>query len=295
MKTLVLATLAALATMASASTQLYGDGTIVYDESPVKLTDYFDGNWYACRSTTRDNKGRIIKKETPYVVTTITYDDLLNVKKVHTKFNNDKTEYVTEQYEANVDGRKEIRKASFSNGKLSPCEWATTVDNKGCPVSRYNIHTGKVIEEYRNDSLCHPLDNVDGAGTISRYAYDNGRLASVIRQFSNNTYEYAFDESGDLIKDFDDYTHILKSYRKDDSGRIVKIRTHIWYTDKAVKKYANTSKTIEEYFKYFVKGNTTYKCHVDKNGYPVDRAYDIYNRNAQSMIEDDNGLWWYVD
>lgn len=293
MKKIILA-ISILATMASAYTQVYGDGTFVYGESPVKLTNYFDGNWYACRSTTRDNNGRIIKKENPHSVITITYDDLLNVKKVHTKFD-DKTEYVNEQYEVNVDGRKEIRKTVFRNGKLSPSDCATTVDHKGCPVSMYNIHTGKVIVEYRNDSLCHPLDNVDGAGTISRYAYDNGRLVSVIRQFSNNTQEYAFDESGDLIKDFDDYMHVLKSYSKDDSGRIVKIRTHIWYTDKAVKKYAYTSQTIEEYFKYFVKGNTTYKCHVDKNGYPVDRAYDLYNYTAQSMIEDDNGLWWYVD
>lgn len=293
MKKIILA-ISILAAMACARVEYYIN-TPVYIEASIELTDYFDGLWYSCDAVTTDDKGRVIKETTPYYVKTITYNDMLRSKKIRIENGNDVHEI--EVYEIDADGRHEMRKISFHNGAIRSWGPTVTLDEKGCPLALYDKHNGEIIREFNNDSLCHPQnDNFKGEQT--RYAYDEkGRLMSLMMRYhaDSDMCEEYFNEDGDLIRSAESQTNELYSYVKDEKGRIVKIRKHIFYTDKAHKKYAHTHKTIEEYFKYFVKGNTTYKCRVTENGSPADRSYETFIFNANKRIEWNNGMSYFTN
>lgn len=300
MKKLILA-ISILAAMACADVVGYdgrnldGRSTTIfyYEKTPIKLTDFFDGKWYACNSYTTDQYGDTVK-ETRYdgYERTVSYNRLLKVKTVNISQYGKHTTYEINEIE--VDGRHEIRKVRIDKDGIVTWSY-TTLDSNGCPLALYSTKDGRLYEEYKNDSHCRPQSRKYGKGG-SLYGYDgNGRLMSHLETFSDgSTMASYFNEDGDLIKYETDTQSDTYSYIKDKVGRITAVFKRSFFNRNAPKKFAVSVQDYSMYFKYFVKGNTTYQCLTDMGGNPVDRSYGLFIRDVTWEIEDGNGKFIYT-
>jgi len=286
MKKLIL-TIALITAMANASEKL----------TP---THYLDGEWHVCDSYTTDVHGDTVK-ETSYYGTTIThyYDKKFGFEQTHLVNITGETQfdYYRESYVIHDSSRHEMRHIVSGWSKYDRKKTYfmrstyTTLNEKGCPIAKYDSKTDTLIHEFHNDSLCHPMTH-----NGFEYVYDDkGRLASfrIIEKSGKLSYMSSYDSTGVKIGDVQVNDNRLPwtsktfvTYKRDNKGRIVYVKTSEKWNDELRAFMAGKTTTTETYYKYFDKGNTTFQCHIDRHGSPIDSTGVNYGYSTD---------WYFMD
>ena len=229
-------------------------------------THVFNGKWYVCESYKTNSNGDTVEIFIPnskefkkwglarhtntnryYSNRVLNYNQLIG----HGSF----ASYFDESYEIHTADRHEIRFSTINEDKELVSRYIT-LNDKGCPIAMYSSTSGRLIREYHNDSLCNPIGD--------KYQYDEkGRLVAF--------YHTAYDTNGRATnRVFDDHNE-THAYKLDSLGRTT---YDVWWNHYPAK---DTTKVFRQYYKYFEKGQTTYKCYVDMHDAPVTEIeYDAW-------------------